>query len=134
MFGDDREPDFGDFVLGRQTAAVDPIVPAAAVGPLVPAAAVGAIVLAAAVGPIVPAAAVNAIVPAAAAAADAIVPAPRRKHRKTHGAFAGSLAARSLEIKRAFSSSGNTVRWAARRERQLEAVFLIVFLSTYLIG
>ena len=47
--------------------------------------------------------------------------APRRKHRKTHGAFSGTLPNRSIEVRRAFSDSGNMARWSAYREKQLQA-------------
>ena len=50
---------------------------------------------------------------------DPQTPLPRRKHRKTHGAFGGVLAERSVGVKRAFSNAGNLSRWSAQRESQL---------------
>ena len=47
--------------------------------------------------------------------------APRRKHRKSHGAFSGKMPERTIAVRRAFSNSGNLTRWSAYREKQLQA-------------
>ena len=114
----DCEPDFEEFVLG---ISHEPALPAA--GQIVVASA-GAGALPA-VGSIVAAVAGHGAGQLAAAAAGDgadVTPPPRRKHRKTHGAFGGVLASRTLEVKRAFSSNGNAVRLVVHRERQLQVV------------
>ena len=102
----DCEPDFGDFVLGAPPVLCQIVAVAAGDGDAV-------------VAP--PVLGIAAVVAIDGDADDFQTPVKRRKHRRTHGAFGGP-AARTVEVKRAFSSSGNTVRWAAFRERQLQAI------------